>query len=131
MTKCWKWFQLKLGSEAIERYDRIVPYLGFNLPLEYARISLFEAPTIDASGNVTLNNTGAEHLEITSLGGQVIAGIDYYVAKDFFIGFEVKPVSFRYAVGINAPAPELYTLETEKAVTSFFNQLNFKVGFKL
>ena len=123
---------LSIGAEFLfkTKNERLFPYLGFNLPFDYARRSVFTPQTIDEEGNVTIHDTGARHIEITALSFQAVAGADYYIAKDLFFGFEVKPVSFTYAYSINSPAPELNNLEAENSTVSFFAQFNFKLGFK-
>ena len=110
--------------------ERLFPYLGFALPFDYARRSLYD-PTIEVDGdNIAITNLGASHVDITAFGVQAVAGVDYYIAKDLFFGFEVKPVSFTYAYSINSPAPEFKNLEAENNTVSFFAQFNFKLGFK-
>jgi hypothetical protein len=121
-----------IGGEFLfkTKNERLFPYLGFALPFDYARRSVFTPQTIDQNGNVTIHDTGARHIEITALSVQAVAGADYYIAKDLFFGFEVKPVNYTYAYSINSPAPELHNLEAENSTVSFFAQFNFKLGFK-
>lgn len=121
-----------LGAEFLfyTKNERLFPYLGVNLPFDYARRSVFTPQTIDEEGNVTIHDTGARHIEITALSVQAVAGADYYIAKDLFFGFEIKPVSFTYAYSINSPAPEFDNLEAENSTVSFFAQFSFKLGFK-
>ena len=111
--------------------DRLFPYLGFALPFSYARHSLYD-PTIkfDGQGNVEIVDLGARHADITAFGVQAVAGVDYYIAKDVFFGFDVKPVSYTYAYSIKTPGPGLYSLESDTNTLSFFAQFSFKVGFK-
>jgi hypothetical protein len=122
----------EIGGEFLfkTKNERLFPYLGFSLPFDYARRSVFRPQSIDEFGNVTLHDTGARHVEITALSVQAVAGADYYIAKDLFFGFEVKPVNYTYAYSIKSPAPELNNLEAENSTVSFFAQFNFKLGFK-
>lgn len=111
--------------------DRLFPYVGFALPFDYARRSLFDPSiTVDGVGNVTITDLGARHVDITAFGVQAIAGVDYYVAKDVFLGFDIKPISYTYAYSIKTPGPGLMDLEAETDTLSFFAQFSFKVGFK-
>lgn len=123
---------VSIGGEFLftTKNDRLFPYVGFALPFDYARRSIFTPPYIDEYGNVTIPDTGSRHVEITALGLQAIAGVDYYLAKDLFFGFEIKPVSLTYAYSIKSPAPELANLEAENNTISFFAQFSFKLGFK-
>ncbi len=123
---------LSVGAEFLleTNNDRLFPYIGFALPFDYARKSVFTPQTIDSEGNVVLHDTGARHIELTAFGIQAVAGADYYLAKDVFFGFDIKPVSYTYAYSINSPAPELDNLEAENNTISFFAQFSFKVGFK-
>ncbi|MGV8945402.1 MAG: BT1926 family outer membrane beta-barrel protein [Lutibacter sp.] len=110
--------------------DRLFPYVGFALPFSYSRQSLYD-PTILFDGqNVTIVDLGARHADITAFGAQVVAGVDYYIAKGLFAGFDIKPVSYIYAYGVKTPGPGLYSLESDTNTLSFFAQFSFKVGFK-
>lgn len=111
--------------------DRLIPYLGFALPYDYARRSLFD-PTlyVDDQGFVTATDIGARHVEISAFGVQAVAGVDYYLAQDFFLGFDVKPISYNYAVSIKTPGPGLKDLQAETDTVSLFAQFSFKLGFK-
>ena len=122
----------EIGGEFLlkTKNERLFPYVGFSLPFDYARRSVFAPQTIDEYGEVTIHDTGARHIEITALSVQAVAGADYYIAKDLFFGFEVKPVNYTYAYSINSPAPEFNNLEAENSTVSFFAQFNFKLGFK-
>jgi outer membrane protein W len=106
---------------------RLFPYLGLALPYDYARRSVFDqTPTDDG-----VTDLGPRHVEITAYGVEAVAGIDYYIAKDFYLGFDVKPVSYTYAVNVKTPGPGLFDLSAATDTVSFFAQFGFKVGFKL
>ncbi|MHB1148005.1 MAG: BT1926 family outer membrane beta-barrel protein [Lutibacter sp.] len=111
--------------------DRLFPYVGFALPFDYARRSQYDPTiTVDNAGNVVITDLGARHVDITAFGIQAVAGVDYYIAKDVFFGFDIKPVSYTYAYSVKVPGPGLYNLEADTNTLSFFAQFSFKVGFK-
>lgn len=111
--------------------DRLFPYLGVALPFDYARRSLYDPTvTVDSSGNPTIVDLGARHVDITAFGVQAVAGVDYYIAKDLFFGFDIKPVSYTYAASVKSPGPGLLNLEAENNTVSFFAQFSAKIGFK-
>tara|TARA_R110001583_G_scaffold1029_1_gene8900 strand:- start:162 stop:860 length:699 start_codon:yes stop_codon:yes gene_type:complete len=128
--------QISIGGEFLlkTKNERLFPYVGFALPFDYARRSVFTPAQInyDSNGNldVSLIDTGARHYEITAYSVQAIAGADYYIAKDLFFGFEIKPVSYTYATSIKSAAPELRNLEADNSTVSLFAQYSFKLGFK-
>jgi outer membrane protein W len=118
--------------------DRLFPYIGFTLPFNYARRSLYD-PTIklsnDSSGNYyywddTITDLGARHADLTAFGVQAVAGVDYYLAKDVFFGFDIKPVSYSYAFSMKSPGPGLIKSQADTNTVSFFAQFSFKLGFK-
>ena len=111
--------------------NRLFPYLGVAFPFDYARQTLYD-PTIvvDDQGNVNIVDLGARHVDITAFGIQAVAGVDYYVAKDIFFGFDIKPASYNYAYSVKSPGPGLIALESDTNTVSFFAQFSFKVGFK-
>jgi len=111
--------------------NKLFPYLGFALPFDYARRSLFD-PTIvvDTNGDVNIVDLTARHVDITAFGIQAVAGVDYYFTKDVFFGFDIKPVSYNYAFSVKSPADGLIKLEADTNTVSFFAQFSFKLGFK-
>ncbi|MCF6168133.1 BT1926 family outer membrane beta-barrel protein [Lutibacter sp.] len=111
--------------------DRLFPYVGFALPFDYARRSQYDPTvTVDDQGNANIVDLGARHVDITAFGIQAVAGVDYYLAKDIFFGFDIKPISYSYAFSVKTPGPGLYDLEADTNTVSFFAQFSFKLGFK-
>lgn len=110
--------------------ERLFPYLGFAIPFDYARQSLFTQVSIDNNNNIVVTDLGPRHADLTAFGVQAVAGVDYYVAKDVFLGFDVKPVSYTYIASVKTPGPGLFNLESENNTVSFFAQFSFKLGFK-
>jgi hypothetical protein len=125
--------QFAIGAQWVlnTKNKRMFPYVGFQLPFDYARRSLYD-PTVhvDSQGNPTITDLGARHVDITAFGVQAVAGIDYYFLRDVFFGFDVKPVSYSYAVSTKTPGPGLMSLDAETDTVSFFAQFSFKLGFK-
>lgn len=124
---------VSLGGQWVlnTKSERLVPYLGFALPFDYARQSLYDPTiTVDNAGNPTITDLGARHVDISAFGVQAVAGVDYYITKDVFFGFDMKPVSYNYAVSVKTPGPGLMNLEAETNTVSFFAQFSFKLGFK-
>lgn len=107
---------------------RLFPYLGIALPFDYARIS--HSNEIDPESS-NISNLGLSHIEVTAYGVEAVAGLDYYVAKDFYLGIDVKPVSYTYSVNIDTPGPGLMDQQVATDTVSFFAQFGFKIGFKL
>jgi hypothetical protein len=122
-----------LGADFIfpsKKYDRIFPYVGANIPIMYGKRSQFD-PTIvtNSDGSFYIADVGVRQAEIVGFGLQSVAGIDYYIAKGFFFGFEFKPISFVYSFNRKAPAPGLEVLEADTHTWSFFSQIYCKIGF--
>lgn len=124
---------LNLGADFIfpsKKYDRIFPFVGFNIPLMYGRRSVFDPTiTVNSDGSFVIADVGVRHAEIIGFGLQSTAGIDYYLAKGLFMGFEFKPVSYVYAYNRKLPAPGLEVLEADTHTWSLFSQIYFKIGF--
>ena len=111
--------------------DRLFPYLGFALPFDYARQSYYTEMTLDNNNNlVSPALLGTRQADITAFGVQAVAGVDYYVAKDVFFGFDIKPVSYTYIASVKTPGSGLLNLQSENNTVSFFAQFSFKLGFK-
>ena len=113
-----------------KKYEKVFPYMGVNVPVMYGRRTQFD-PTItyNSDGSFVIADVGVRHAEVIAFGLQYVAGIDYYIAKGLFFGFEFKPVSYVYAYNRKIPAPGLEVLEADTHTFSFFSQIYFKVGF--
>ncbi len=110
---------------------RLQPYVGFALPMDYARETLYD-PTVDVRGGVAgVYSFGASNADLFALGAQGVAGLDYFLTKELFIGFEVNPVSVQYVFTGKTPQPGAVIREAENLTYSFFGQFAFKLGFKL
>jgi opacity protein-like surface antigen len=126
-------FNLNIGGDYFfpsEKFTRVFPYVGANLPFFYGRRSEYDPTfTTDGSGNPYLVDIGLRHVEVIGFGLQSVAGMDYYVADGMFIGFEFKPISYIYTYARKFPAPGLEMLESDAHTWAFFNQIYFKLGF--
>ncbi len=110
---------------------RLQPYVGFAIPMDYARETLYD-PTVEVrNGVVTKYSYGASNADLFGFGAQGVAGLDYFLTKELFIGFEVNPVSVQYVFMGKKPQPGTILRESENLTYSFFGQFAFKLGFKL
>ncbi len=110
---------------------RLQPYVGFALPMDYARETLYDPTVIVENGVVTQHSYGASNADLFGFGAQGVAGLDYFLTKELFIGFEVNPVSVQYVFMGKEPQPGTILRESENLTYSFFGQFAFKLGFKL
>lgn len=124
---------VNLGAEYhfSSKYSRLFPYVGATLPFYYARRSLFD-PTIitHPNGTAEILDVGMRHTEVLGFGGQVVAGVDYYLMEGLYFGFEIKPVSYLYAYSNKVPGPGLETRLADSHTFSFFSQTFMKIGFR-
>ncbi|MCG8182381.1 BT1926 family outer membrane beta-barrel protein [Tenacibaculum piscium] len=118
-----QWY-LKLKS------PKLVPYVGFSLPVDYTRTSTFD-PTVNFDTTATVSNLGLSHVELFGVGVQAVAGLDYFLTKDMFIGFDVKPLSYNYVVNTKKKNSGTLGRKASNSTFSFFGQYFFKIGFKL
>jgi len=127
---------LGLEKHFTTRYIRLFPYLGVTVPFYYARRTLYD-PTIiypdptapDPDDQVTVD-VGTRSAEIVGLGGQLVAGVDYYLMEGLYFGFELKPVSYVYAYSNKVAAPGLESAKADNSTISFFSQTFIKLGFR-
>lgn len=109
---------------------RLLPYVGFGLHFDYARRSIFDPTITLVDGNAQFENLGAGHVDLTAFGILGVAGVDYFLTEDLFIGFATNPVTFSYASSAKKPGQGLITSEAENYTYSFFGNYSFKIGFK-
>jgi len=110
--------------------QRLLPYLGFGLGFDYARRSVFDPTVTVVNGSVQIENLGAGHVDLTALSVLGVAGIDYFLTENLFIGFATNPVTFNYAFSAKKPGQGLITSEAENYTYSFFGNYAFKIGVK-
>jgi opacity protein-like surface antigen len=110
-----------------KRNQRLMPYLGFLIPVNHSNRSLYD-PTTNADGTVSL---GTSTVEIGAIGLQAVAGIDYFLTENIFFGLSIQPVSFMFIKNARYPAPGLFSRKINNTSFSSFVQPMLKIGFKL
>ena len=120
-------FEYHLGKS-----NNLAPYAGIGVPIHYARWSQYN-PSYDVSstGDITITDVDTRHVEMLGFGVQLIAGVDYFLKDNFYIGLEIKPFSYLYAYNTKFPAPGLESLQADTHTYGFFTQPFFKIGFML
>jgi hypothetical protein len=129
---------LNIGAEYLftTKVPRLFPYVGVNIPFYYGRRSNFDPTIVDSDPNSSspqnpyLADIGWRHSEIWGFGVQAVGGVDYYLGEGFYLGLEIKPISWVYAGVGNYPAPGLDAWKAETSTVSVFVQPFLKLGFK-
>ncbi len=115
------------------KYNRLSPYVGLTIPYYYARKTQYD-PTINDAVPVDnpgyIVDIGIRQVQLMGFGLQAVAGIDYYLMEGFYIGFEIKPISYVYSYTSKKPAPGLPLLKSDNNNWSFLSQTFFKIGFR-
>ncbi len=116
--------------------SKFTPILGITLPFCYSRWSQYD-PTYNVDVTqasvdkaVTIADVGNRHIEGIGFGIQGVAGGEYAFSDRLYLGMEIKPVSYMYAMSIATPAPGLETREADTHLIGFFTQPVIKLGFK-
>ena len=124
------------GEFHIATGSKVSPYVAVMVPFCYGRRSQYDPTatvdvpkgTIDAAVKIT--DVGVRHIETIGFGGQLVFGADYNLTESFFIGLEIKPVSYLYAFNTKYPAPGLETRSADSHTYGFFTQPVFKIGVR-
>jgi hypothetical protein len=116
---------------------KLSPFIGIMVPFCYGRRSVYDpTATVDMTKSlndptaVTITDVGTRHIEQIGFGGQLVFGADYNLSESFYLGLEIKPVSYLYAYNIKYPAPGLETRSADTHIYGFFTQPILKLGFK-
>ncbi|UAM96783.1 hypothetical protein K8354_10615 [Polaribacter litorisediminis] len=110
-----------------KKNNRLMPYLGFLVPVNHSNRSTFD-PSVGANGELSL---GAATVEVSGVGLQAVAGIDYFLTENIYFGLSIKPVSFMYINNTRYPAPGLFSRKVSNTSISSFVQPLLRIGFKL
>lgn len=115
-----------------KRAPKLAPYYGVSIPVNYGRYTYFN-PTVDFETDPSkfVPNYGMKNADYVGLGIQGVFGLDYYLTKTLFIGFDVKPVSFHYSQNSGTPRAGTIARRAEQISYSFFSNYLFKFGFRL
>lgn len=125
-----------LGGEIqfTSQSNRLFPYVGIAIPFYYSRKSLYDPTIIAVEEGMGLTDpvvdVGMRHVEIVGMGGQFVAGVDFYLLEGLFFGIEVKPASYVYAFNTKVAAPGLEAGQADNHSFSFFSQTFLKLGFR-
>lgn len=112
------------------RFQRISPFVGFTVPFYYARRSEYDPAVITENNQPVIVDIGKRHTEVVGVGAQLVGGVDFHFMEGFYLGAEVKPVSYLYAYSQKSPGPGFEHLEANSNTFSFFGQTSLKLGFK-
>lgn len=112
------------------RFQRISPYAGVTVPFYYGRRSAYDPAIITKENEPVIVDIGKRHTEVVGVGAQLVGGVDFHLLEGFYLGAEVKPVSYLYAYSQKSPGPGLENLESNSNTFSFFGQTFLKLGFK-
>jgi len=104
---------VNIGAERRKetKFERLQLYYGLTVPLYFSRYSYYD-PAIYFFADINYATTsysssvdgdfiytqdiGWRHGTLSGFGAQVVTGADYYLLDGFFIGFEIKPISWIY-----------------------------------
>ncbi|MCK5824143.1 MAG: hypothetical protein KAG96_01920 [Ichthyobacteriaceae bacterium] len=118
-----------LGTEFNLSTNIVRTYLGLSVPFYYSRHSQYNPSTIKEDDKIIVTDISTRHVEIVAFGAQFSAGADYNISDRAYIGIEIKPVSYLYAISTKKPAAGLELQEADTHTVGFFTQPLLKIGF--
>jgi len=128
---------LSLGGEYhFKMANKLSPYLGVAIPFCYSRYSQYDPTAIvditnpDIEQAVKITDVGMRHIEALGFGGQIVSGADYSLSESLYLGFEIKPFSYLYAINTKYPAPGLEARSADSHTFGFFTQPVLKLGIR-
>lgn len=89
-----------------------------------------------AYGRVSVNGVDSEAYLGAAIGEAYairvapVAGLDYYFARELFVGIDVRPVSYQYSVYSERPQVGLGLLSSDNHSFSLIAQPTLKLGFR-
>jgi outer membrane protein W len=89
-----------------------------------------------AYGRVSVNGVDSEEYlgaaigEAYALRVAPVVGLDYYFAKELFVGIDVRPISYQYSVYSERPQVGLGLLSSDNHSFSLIAQPTIKLGFR-
>jgi hypothetical protein len=113
-----------LGSDRYfaTKNERLFLRAGLEVGFAYARAS-----QKDKSGELYL---GASVAEAYAMRAAPVAGLDYFLAKQLFVGFDVRPLAYQYSIYSQRPQVGLKSIASDNHAFSFIAQPTLKFGFR-
>ncbi len=127
-------FDFSKDQNALKNIDF---YAGARLNFQYERLEQTQTSRLRGVSKteeyvITLDSdAGTATATAVGFGGSVVGGVDYYFAKNFFLGLEVNIFNFMYQHTETVIMPGVQGADQR---TTFVNALSFprlKIGFKI
>ncbi|WP_282038022.1 BT1926 family outer membrane beta-barrel protein [Saccharicrinis aurantiacus] len=110
--------------------DRLYPYVGVQGNFIYGSLELSDGYLGLDDNDEVLPTHDTRKGESYGFGGSLVGGVDYYLAPGFFLGVEIKAVSYMQSVKNIYHQSGLEAQNTYSHNTSFLTQPIIKLGFK-
>ncbi|MDR3246244.1 MAG: hypothetical protein LBT50_07410 [Prevotellaceae bacterium] len=117
-------YSVGLGADRYfaTKNSRIFLRLGGEIGVAYGRVSV--------NGVDSEEYLGASIGEAYALRVAPVTGIDYFFAKQLFVGIDIRPVAYQYSVYSERPQAGLKLLSSDNHSFAFISQPMIKFGFR-
>lgn len=116
-------FSMTIGSDGYWKLmEQFFFHFGGDFNIAYGRAQ--------AIGNDSEDYMGKSIAEAYAFRLAPVMGVDYFFNKVLFVGAEVRPIAYQYAVYKERPQAGLGLLSSDSYTFSFFAQPMIKLGFR-
>lgn len=124
-------FFLDLGADYYlpSNYERVAPYAGVQFNTIYGKMEVFDGFR-GLKNNEVIATFAKRNGVGYSIGGSIVAGIDYYLSESMLLGIEIKALSYFYSVKKVYSQPGIKPQISDSHNTSYFASPTLKIGFR-
>lgn len=130
--KTTKQFNIDVGVDKYytTKIKNLFVFAGIQFNYIYGQMEIYDGfRGLDSNGEV-IPTYDTRRGETYGFGGSCVGGIDYYIAEGFFLGIEIRTVSYMYNVKRIFHQQGMEAQDASSRNMSFLNQPVIKLGFK-
>jgi len=118
---------LGIEKHFFRRSEHLSPYIGFAIPIFYARDSFFD-PGFE--GDVIDDQFGASNAILFGVGSQIYSGVDYHINKEIYFGIQINVLGYDYTLVQESAGSGFDIGQADTSSFNFLTQPVIKLGFK-
>lgn len=130
--KTTKQFNIDLGVDKYfsTKVKNLFPFIGVQINSIYGQMEIYDGFRGTNNSGDVIPSFDTRRGEMFGLGGSCVGGVDYYLSEGFFLGVEIRALSYMYNVKRIFHQQGMQAQDASAHNISFLDQPVLKIGFK-
>lgn len=130
--KTSKQFNFDIGVDKYytTKVKRLFAFVGVQFNYVYGQMEIYDGFRGLNNQNEVIPSFDTRRGETYAFGGSCVSGIDYYIGEGFFLGIEIRTMSYMYNVKRLFHQQGMEAQDASSRNISFLDQPVIKIGFK-